>query len=68
MSFLLLEMFVWLILVQNWRLQPRMEALVRLRYARILFEETDNNLEAETALSKGVCTGHLSLILKLTIP
>lgn len=33
-----------------------MEALVRLRYARILFEETDNTLEAETALSKGVCT------------
>lgn len=32
-----------------------MEALVRLRYARILFEETDNDLEAETALSKGVC-------------
>lgn len=39
---------------QNWRLQPRVEALVRLRYARILFEETDNDLEAETALSKGV--------------
>lgn len=68
MSFLPLEMFVWLILMQNWRLQPRMEALVRLRYARILFEETDNNLEAETALSKGVGTGYLSLILKLTIP
>lgn len=33
-----------------------MEALVRLRYARILFEETDNGLEAETALSKGVCS------------
>lgn len=32
-----------------------MEALVRLRYARVLFEETDNDLEAETALSKGVC-------------
>lgn len=32
-----------------------MEALVRLRYSRILFEETDNDLEAETALSKGVC-------------
>jgi hypothetical protein len=31
-----------------------MEALVRLRYARILFEETENDLEAETALSKGV--------------
>jgi hypothetical protein len=40
---------------QNWRLQPRKEALVRLRYARTLFEETDNDIEAETALSKGVC-------------
>lgn len=29
---------------------------MRLRYARILFEETDNGLEAETALSKGVCS------------
>lgn len=28
---------------------------MRLRYARTLFEETDNDLEAETALSKGVC-------------
>jgi len=28
---------------------------VRLRYARVLFEETENDLEAETALSKGVC-------------
>ena len=28
---------------------------MRLRYARVLFEETDNDLEAETALSKGVC-------------
>lgn len=39
---------------QNWRLQPRKEALVRLRYARTLFEETENDIEAETALSKGV--------------
>ncbi|EAW08657.1 uncharacterized protein ACLA_095900 [Aspergillus clavatus NRRL 1] len=39
--------------LKNWRLQPRMEALVRLRYARVLFEETENDLEAETALSKG---------------
>lgn len=37
-----------------------MEALVRLRYSRILFEETDNDLEAETALSKGVCFDILS--------
>lgn len=43
-----------------------MEALVRLRYARILFEETDNNLEAETALSKGVCNGLSSVDRVLT--
>lgn len=42
---------------------------MRLRYARILFEETDNDLEAETALSKGVCTllNHLISLLKLTV-
>lgn len=27
---------------------------MRLRYARTLFEETDNDIEAETALSKGI--------------
>ena len=53
-------------LLQNWRLQPRMEALVRLRYARILFEETDNNLEAETALSKGVRKRHYPDIYPLS--
>ncbi|KMU76950.1 hypothetical protein CISG_05992 [Coccidioides immitis RMSCC 3703] len=40
--------------LRNWRLQPRTEALLRLRYARILYEETHNDLEAETALSKGI--------------
>lgn len=40
--------------IKRWRLQPRSEALVRLRYANVLFEETDNIMEAETALSKGV--------------
>ncbi|WEW61541.1 hypothetical protein PRK78_007031 [Emydomyces testavorans] len=39
--------------LKNWRLQPRTEALLRLRYARVLFEETNNDLEAETTLSKG---------------
>ena len=43
-----------------------MEALVRLRYARILFEETDNNLEAETALSKGVRKRHYPDIYQLS--
>lgn len=36
------------------RLQPRMEALVRLRYAGVLHEETENGDEAEGALNKGV--------------
>ena len=42
----------------KYRLQPRMEAMVRLRYAAILFEETENLDEAEEILNKGVrlCT------------
>ncbi|EGC49765.1 conserved hypothetical protein [Histoplasma capsulatum var. duboisii H88] len=40
--------------LKTWKLPPRTEALVRLRYARILYEETENDSEAETALSKGV--------------
>ncbi|KAI0167195.1 cohesin loading factor-domain-containing protein [Pestalotiopsis sp. NC0098] len=36
------------------KLQPKFEAKVRLRYASILCEETNNIMEAETALSKGI--------------
>jgi len=36
------------------RLPPRLEANIRLRYAGILFEETENSMEAETSLSKGI--------------
>ena len=36
------------------RLQPEQEATVRLRYATVLFEETENEMEAEEALSKGI--------------
>ncbi|KAL4801379.1 cohesin loading factor-domain-containing protein [Aspergillus unguis] len=55
--------------MKNWKLQPRVEALVRLRYARILFEETDNDLEAETALSKGIdlCERNRMLDLKYSM-
>ncbi|KAJ5613100.1 hypothetical protein N7510_006294 [Penicillium lagena] len=55
--------------LKNWRLQPRKEALVRLRYARILFEETDNDIEAETALSKGIdlCERNRMLDLKYSM-
>jgi hypothetical protein len=36
------------------KLTPRMEANVRLRYAGVLHEETENTMEAETALAKGI--------------
>jgi hypothetical protein len=36
------------------RLPPRLEAKVRLRYASVLYEETENYMEAETALSQGI--------------
>jgi hypothetical protein len=39
---------------KNMRLAPRMEAKIRLRYAGVLFEETENYMEAETALSQGI--------------
>ncbi|CAG8962054.1 hypothetical protein HYFRA_00005096 [Hymenoscyphus fraxineus] len=40
--------------LKRGKLPPRMEANVRLRYAGVLHEETENTLEAETALSKGI--------------
>lgn len=40
--------------LKNKRLAPRMEAKIRLRYAGVLLEETQNFMEAETALSKGI--------------
>ena len=36
------------------RLTPRQEAKVRLRYASILYEDTESLMEAETALTKGI--------------
>ncbi|CCX09270.1 Similar to MAU2 chromatid cohesion factor homolog; acc. no. O94459 [Pyronema omphalodes CBS 100304] len=47
-------------------LGPRVEATVRLRYANILYEETDNLNEAEDALNKGIllCTRNNLLDLK----
>lgn len=36
------------------KLQPRAEAKVRLRYGATLNEETENLMQAETALSKGI--------------
>lgn len=40
--------------LKSVRLPPRLEATIRLRYAGILFEETENSMEAETALGKGI--------------
>jgi hypothetical protein len=40
--------------LKNVRLAPRLEANIRLRYAAVLLEETDNFMEGETALSKGI--------------
>lgn len=40
--------------LQGKRLTPKQEARVRLRYAAILHEETENIAEAETTLSKGI--------------
>jgi hypothetical protein len=40
--------------LQFSKLAPRVEARVRLRYAAILVEETENWTEAETALTKGM--------------
>lgn len=36
------------------RLSPRVDAKIRLRYAGVLYEETENSMEAEIALSKGI--------------
>ncbi|KAG0648326.1 hypothetical protein D0Z07_5190 [Hyphodiscus hymeniophilus] len=40
--------------LKNAKLGPRIEASIRLRYAGVLYEETENSMEAETALSKGI--------------
>ncbi|KAI1391212.1 cohesin loading factor-domain-containing protein [Hypoxylon trugodes] len=40
--------------LDNPKLAPRLEAKTRFRYASILCEETNNIMEAETALTKGI--------------
>lgn len=40
--------------LQSNRLSPRQEARMRLRYASLMLEETENLMEAETALTKGI--------------
>ncbi|KAK2628468.1 hypothetical protein QTJ16_001571 [Diplocarpon rosae] len=40
--------------LKNVRLPPRLEANIILRYACVLYDETENSMEAETVLSKGI--------------
>lgn len=53
-------------MLQSTRLAPREEARIRLRYATVLHEETENIMEAETALTKGIalCDKHRMMDLK----
>ncbi|EGX92384.1 cytokinesis protein Cyk3 [Cordyceps militaris CM01] len=53
-------------MLQTTRLTPREEARIRLRYATVLHEETENIMEAETALTKGIalCDKHRMMDLK----
>lgn len=52
--------------LQNNKIQPRLEARVRLRYAKMLMEETQNHMDAETTLLKGIslCDKHRFTDLK----
>ncbi|KAK2603745.1 hypothetical protein QQS21_004030 [Conoideocrella luteorostrata] len=52
--------------MQNSKLAPRDEARLRMRYAAILQEETENLMEAEMALGKGItlCDKHRLIDLK----
>ncbi|KAJ9148325.1 Cohesin loading factor [Pleurostoma richardsiae] len=52
--------------MQTGKLSARVEAKVRLRYAAILIDETENLMEAETALTKGtsICEMHRFADLK----
>ncbi|KAF2454418.1 cohesin loading factor [Lineolata rhizophorae] len=40
--------------LKNFRLHPRTEATLRFRYASLLYEETENDDEAEDVLSKAI--------------
>lgn len=40
--------------LKRFKVQPQVEASVRLRYASVLYEETENMLEAEQCLSEGI--------------
>ncbi|KAL8761878.1 MAG: hypothetical protein Q9184_002041 [Pyrenodesmia sp. 2 TL-2023] len=40
--------------LKRFKVQPQLEANVRLRYASVLYEDTENMLEAEQCLSEGI--------------
>lgn len=42
------------VVLKRSKLQPQMEATVRLRYASVLYDETQNTREAEQTLSEGI--------------
>lgn len=44
------------VVLRSNKLSPRLEARTRLRYAGVLVEETENIMEAETALAEGIST------------
>ncbi|KAF2146126.1 uncharacterized protein K452DRAFT_219688 [Aplosporella prunicola CBS 121167] len=55
--------------LKNFRLHPRMEATLVLKYAGLLYQETDNALEVETILSRGItlCERHRLIDLKYSM-
>ena len=40
--------------LNNFRLAPRQEAYLTLRYASLLYEETDNHMDLEKYVGKGI--------------
>lgn len=50
----------------NLVLKPRLQARIRLRFASVMYEETENNMEAELVLTKGIslCEQHKYIDLK----
>ncbi|PSN68177.1 hypothetical protein BS50DRAFT_573136 [Corynespora cassiicola Philippines] len=51
--------------LRKFHLAPRREAEMRLRYANLLIEETDNDMEIEQTLSKGITVCNRNRLLDL---
>ncbi|KAF2397196.1 hypothetical protein EJ06DRAFT_559312 [Trichodelitschia bisporula] len=51
--------------LKNFRLPPREEACLTLKYANIMFAETENYTEMETLLSKGITLCHRNRFVDL---